>query len=100
MPGFIYLQRTRMTKPKKPYRANFLRENTTDLFASFFKEIIFCNKLPYGCRLWILSTATHRQGKPQKTGVQARKFGVHPGQIFRWRKQAQSVLDKWLTKKG
>ena len=87
-----------MFKPKKPYRANFLKENTNDLFASFFKEIIFNNKLPYGCRLWILSTATHRQGKPQKTAVQARKFAVKIGQIYRWQKQAQAVLEKWLTK--
>lgn len=86
-------------KEKKKYKANFLREETSDLFRSFFTDVVFNSKLSFGCRIWILSTTTHKLGTTPKTSRQARKLKVRPAQIRIWSKQSLPLITKWSDKK-
>ena len=79
-----------MTDPTKIYRANFLKEETSDRFSSWFKKLIFASRLSYGCRLYLLTFATHSPGGKYSPTKHARKLGVQGNQIRKWHKEAEA----------
>jgi len=87
-----------MTTPKKRYQASFLKEETSKIFSQFFRQKVFNDKLSFGCRIWLLSTATFGHKKPPKVSKQAKKLGVLPGQIYRWQGEAQIKAGKNIAK--
>jgi len=75
---------------KKQYYSNFLREATKAEFSAFFKDILFREKLSYGCRVYLLSLTTIPVTSEYSDRKHGRKLGVQGKQIAKWRKEARA----------
>lgn len=75
----------------KVYKSNFLREETTPDFSTYFKQVLFNHHLSYGCRAWLLYLTTLRRNKFTTDRAMAKKLKADNKDIARWRKETKKI---------
>jgi len=80
-----------MVNPNKQYQANFLKEETSPIFAEWFKSIIYNRSIPWGCKIYLLSTATLVVGVKPDTNKHGRKLATTGNQLRLWQRSADTA---------